>query len=155
MLQNLPNGQATTIDKWANYNEKDGYNEDVYHLKHLEEINVEKIFYDNIEKAGVKNRINALKGDSTSILFDLIKQNKIYNIIYVDGSHKCMDCYTDCILAWQILDKNGLLIIDDYLYRLEADVFDIPFHAVNRFLEKKIGTYTILEKGYRVFLLKN
>ena len=143
MLQYLPSAKATTIDKWSNYIKK--YNN-----------NVEQIFFDNIEKAGVKNRINAMKGDSSNLLLELIKQNKTYDIIYVDGSHTCIDCYTDCLLAWQILNKNGLLIIDDYLYKQASDnILDKPFHGINHFLEKMEGTYTILEKGYRLFVLKN
>jgi predicted O-methyltransferase YrrM len=156
MLQYLPRAHATTIDKWSNYIEK--YNNGIISsLNQMVQNNVEQIFFDNIEKAGVKNRINAMKGDSSNLLLELIKKNNIFDIIYVDGSHTCIDCYTDCLLAWQILNKNGLLIIDDYLYKQytnDDNILDRPFHGINHFLEKMEGTYTILEKGYRIFLLK-
>jgi len=156
MLQYLPQAHATTIDKWSNYIEK--YNDGIISsLNQMVQNNVEQIFYDNIKRAGFIDRITILKGDSCGMLIDLIKQNKTYDIIYVDGSHKCLDCYTDCLLSWQILNKNGLMIIDDYLYKhiTTDDILDKPFHGINHFLEKMEGTYTILEKGYRLFVLKN
>jgi GR25 family glycosyltransferase involved in LPS biosynthesis len=155
MLQYLPNAHATTIDRWENYIEKYN-NENISYLNQMEQNNVEHIFYDNIEKSAInKCKINAMKGDSSDLLIELIKQNSAFDIIYVDGSHTCIDCYTDCLLAWKILNKNGLMIIDDYLYKESSDdILDKPFHGVNHFLEKMSGEYTILEKGYRLFLLK-
>jgi predicted O-methyltransferase YrrM/GR25 family glycosyltransferase involved in LPS biosynthesis len=139
MLQYLPFAKATTIDKW-NENQP----------------NIENIFYDNIKTAEFTDRITILKGDSCDVLIDLIKQNKTYDIINITNK-QCLDCYTDCLLAWKILNKNGLLIIDEYLYKQTTmdNIFDKPFYGVNHFLEKIEGGYTMLEKGYRLFLLKN
>jgi predicted O-methyltransferase YrrM len=124
MLQYLPNSIATTIDKWENYNEN---NIDIF--KNMESNNVEKIFYDNILKSNVLTRISVLKGDSSTILIKLIKKEKLFNFIYVDGSHKCIDCYTDCLLSWNLLEKNGILAIDDYLYIVARNKDDCNFLA--------------------------
>ena len=153
MLQYLPNANATTIDMWKNYEETNNGNINNF-LSNIEQLNVEKTFYKNIKQVGLTNKITTLKGDSYVILLDLIKQNKKYDFIYVDGSHKCIDCYTDCILSWQLLNKNGVLAIDDYLWKShEDDVLDKPYYGINHFLEKINGQYILLEKGYRLFLL--
>ena len=150
MLQYLPNSVATTIDKWENYNEN---NIDI--LKNLESYNAEKIFYENIMKTELIDRISVLKGDSASILIKLIKKEKLFDFIYVDGSHKYIDCYTDCLLSWNLLAKNGVLAMDDYLYIVsKTDPFENPGVGIDYFLEKIKGQYTMLHKDYRIFIQK-
>ena len=77
-----------------------------------------------------------------------------FDIIYVDGSHRLLDCYTDLVLSWELLEKNGLMIIDDYLFN-KNNILESPFEAVNEFLNKYENKYTLLSKNYRVFLVKN
>lgn len=76
-----------------------------------------------------------------------------FDIIYVDGSHRLLDCYIDLILSWQLLDINGMMIIDDYLFNKE-NILESPFEAVNDFLEKYKNEYILLHKNYRVFIKK-
>jgi predicted O-methyltransferase YrrM/GR25 family glycosyltransferase involved in LPS biosynthesis len=156
MLQYLPNANATTIDPWVSYVEKECATEiNTSSLEKILEMNVEKIFYENILKAGFKEKVTAIKGDSTFVLIDLIKQNKRFDFIYVDGSHKAIDCYIDCLLSWQLLNDNGIMSIDDYLYKISLnDEFENVQKGVDHFLEKIKGQYTILEKGYRIFIKK-
>jgi predicted O-methyltransferase YrrM len=156
MLQYLPSAVATTIDPWCNYEEKlCGSENDNNCLKNMEQNNTEKVFYENISKAYVKDRITVLKGDSAFVLIELVKQNKKFDFIYVDGSHKCIDCYTDCLLSWEMLEKNGILGIDDYLYKISlTDELENVMKGVDHFLEKIKGQYILLEKGYRVFIKK-
>jgi predicted O-methyltransferase YrrM len=156
MLQYLPNANATTIDPWVSYSEKECATEiNTSSLEKILEMNVEKIFYENILKSGFKEKVTAIKGDSAFVLIDLIKQNKQFDFIYVDGSHKAIDCYTDCLLSWQLLNDNGIMGIDDYLYKISlVDEFENVQKGVDHFLEKIKGQYIILEKGYRIFIKK-
>ena len=156
MLQYLPNAKATTIDPWVNYLEKECSTEiNTSSLEKIFEMNVENIFYKNILKAGFKEKVTAIKGDSAFVLIDLIKQNKRYDFIYVDGSHKAIDCYSDCLLSWKLLNDNGIMAIDDYLYKISlTDEFENVQKGVDHFLDKIKGQYIILEKGYRIFIKK-
>jgi len=156
MLQYLPNANATTIDPWVSYSEKECATEiNTSSLEKILEMNVEQTFYKNILKAGFKEKVTAIKGDSAFVLIDLIKQNKRYDFIYVDGSHKAIDCYTDCLLSWQMLNENGIMAIDDYLYKISfTNEFENVQKGVDHFLEKIKGQYIILEKGYRIFIKK-
>jgi predicted O-methyltransferase YrrM len=169
MLKYLPNAFAYTIDSWKNYSEKTRQNTDIDILKNIEELNVEQVFYQNIEKAGMKDRIRPFKGDSTDVLLQLVQESPItykdkngvshyiwsFDFIYVDASHKCLDCFADCIISWKLLKKGGIMGIDDYMYNVGyRNVLEIPFEGVNRFLEKIDGKYKIINKGYRIFIKK-
>jgi len=71
-----------------------------------------------------------------------------------------LDCYSDLLLAWELLNVNGVLAIDDCLYNLdEANVnknkiYDTILEAVNHFGKKFINQYKVLHSSYRVFLQK-
>ena len=95
-----------------------------------------------------------IKKDSTNALFNYIHCGEKFDFIYVDGSHLLLDCYSDLVLSWQILEKDGILAIDDYFYKQES-ILDSPFEAVNHFLTRYEGKYKLLHKGYRVFLEKS
>ena len=144
------------IDRWKNYSE--GRDGETTMLKRMEEANVEAVFWKNVAGAGMGSRIGGLKGDSVDVLLGLVERGERFDFIYVDGSHKCIDCYTDMTLGWRLLKVGGIMAVDDYTYqweRVEAgEVLEYPFRGVDWFLEKRIGEYAVIEKGYRVFLEK-
>ena len=171
MLRILPEATAVAIDRWTNYDE----------LVSLEERGIESVFHENLRRAGVSGRVQVLKGDSVEQLLHLVEQKEKFDFIYVDGSHKCIDCYTDMALSWRLLKTGGTMVIDDYLLqpeagvnhgsrdagRLESDylygsdrvaagvVLDYPMKGVDHFLSKYEGQYRVLDKGYRVCLEKS
>jgi predicted O-methyltransferase YrrM len=172
IINNIPNSQGTAIDTWVSYDEinkdklknKQILNESeidksLNTLKTIHENRIEDLFYSNVNAAGLQNRIKGIKGDSKVVLLDLVKQAAVFDFIYVDGSHKCLDVALDLFLSWQLLRTGGVMAIDDYLYSLEADletnVLEYPYHAVNHFLELHKNEFIVLEKGYRVFLQKS
>jgi predicted O-methyltransferase YrrM len=146
ILQLIPNSVGIGLDKWSNYNE-------IELLENMDELEIEASFYKNIKTAGLEERIQGMKGDSYDVLFDMLRENKIFDFIYIDGSHLSFDCYSDLILSWKLLNRGGLLAIDDYLYN-QGVVIDSPFEGVNHFLKKHQHEIKILHKGYRVFLVK-
>ena len=40
-------------------------------------------------------------------------QNRVWDLIYVDGDHSSLAVLTDAVLSWWHLKQNGLLIFDD------------------------------------------
>ena len=98
----------------------------------------------------MKDRIVVHKGDSTEVLLNMSKE---FDLIYVDGSHKCLDCYVDMILSFNLLKKGGLMIVDDVLYR-KGDIINSPFEAVEHFINKFKDNIIIMNNGYRLFLEK-
>jgi predicted O-methyltransferase YrrM len=131
---------------WTSYNENNL-------LENIDILEVEKSFYNNIHIFGLQDRIIGIKQDSTNALINFIQNKKMFDFIYIDGSHLLLDCYSDLVLAWTILEKDGIIGIDDYLYKKDS-ILDSPFEAVNHFLKRYEGKYKLLHKGYRVFLQK-
>lgn len=153
MLKRLPESYATVIDPWEDYKENIN-NKSIGILENMKKNNVENIFYENIKAVGFEKRVEVLKGDSTKILLNLIG-NRLFDFIYVDGSHLCLDCYSDMILAWKLLRKGGIMGVDDYLYKIDdADSLGKPFYAVEHFMDKFKNEIRVIDKGYRVFIEK-
>jgi len=154
MLKILPNATASVIDRWEDYDEEnDGKKIGI--LKAIKENDAEKVFYSNLAVYDMEGRVSAYKGSSIDSLMRMVRDYKLFDFIYVDASHKCLDCFVDMVLSWPLLKRGGVLGVDDYLYNMSSkDVLDSPYQGVNRFLELYDKEYEIIHKGYRVFLKK-
>jgi hypothetical protein len=146
IINAIPNSVGIGVDMWSSYNENNL-------LENMDALGVEKSFYKNISTFGLENRITGIKSDSTDALTKFIRDGSTFDFIYVDGSHLLLDCYSDLVLAWVIIEKGGILAVDDYLYKKDS-ILDSPFEAVNHFLKQYEGKYKLLHKDYRVFLQK-
>jgi tetratricopeptide (TPR) repeat protein len=146
IINAIPNSHGIGVDMWSSYNENN-------FLENMDALGVEKSFYKNICTFGLENRITSIKSVSTDALIKFIKDGSTFDFIYIDGSHLLLDCYSDLVLAWVIIEKGGILAVDDYLYKKDS-ILDSPFEAVNHFLKQYEGKYKLLHKDYRVFLQK-
>lgn len=153
MLRLYPDTNAVAIDRWKNYDE---FGAEI--LSTMEEDDIERIFYENLLKAGVSNRVTALKGDSVEMLLRLIRNNEKFDFVYVDGSHKCLDCYMDMVLGWKLLERGGVLAVDDVLYHYDrvfaGETLEYPLRGKEHFMEKYKGQYEVISDSYRLFLVK-
>jgi hypothetical protein len=151
----IPNSIGYGLDKWSNYVEIGNNNKVETMLDNMDELEVEASFYKNVAVEGLQERIKGIKGDSYEVLFEMMKEDKMFDFIYIDGSHLSFDCYSDLMISWRLLEKGGILAIDDYLYNAEGAVVNSPFEGINHFLKKHDKEIKILHKGYRVFLQKS
>jgi predicted O-methyltransferase YrrM len=147
IINNIPNSIGVGVDMWSSYNENNL-------LENMDNLEIEKSFYKNINTSGLDGRITGIKMDSTTALLNYIRKNETFDFIYVDGSHLLLDCYSDLVLSWEILEIGGILAIDDYYYKMET-VLDSPFEAVNHFFKRYTNKYKLLHKGCRVFIQKS
>jgi hypothetical protein len=141
IIKLIPNSIGYGLDKWKNSETQ------------IDTLQIEKSFYNNIHNEGLSNRIFGIKSSSTDKLIEFIKNNVQFNFIYIVGSHLLLDCYTDFVNSWYILEKGGIIVID-YLYKKDENVLHSPFEAVNHFLKAFEGNYKILHISYRIFLEK-
>lgn len=111
---------------------------------------VRNTFFENTKG---KN-ITLIEGDSTIILRNLVEKQYKFNFIYIDGSHTSLDTIIDLVLSWMLLEKEGILAIDDYLYTPPGHSEDTPRIAVDYFMSKFSEEYIIINSGYRMFLQK-
>jgi hypothetical protein len=138
-IKNLNNIYA--IDLWENYKEIDIYSDLTSYITELE---VENSFYKNMIKFGYNPIV--YKGKSTDMLFQLIKENKMMDLIYVDASHNEYDFMYDVLLSWKILNRGGYLILDDVMSNIKL------VDGLNYFIKE--NKVKILWSNYRVFLEK-
>ena len=72
---------------------------------------VEKAFDDNLSEY----TFTKVKDDSVVSMRKLLKQDKSFDFIYIDGSHNGEDILSDAIEAFKILKRDGLIFFDDFL----------------------------------------
>lgn len=136
-IQNLldTEGCITCIDNW-------GWN------------NTEPTFNNNVNLALAETptkKLVSLTGDSNIELAKLIVSGTKYDLIYVDGNCSTSARASDAIIAWQLLEIGGLMIIDDYL-DMEGDL-NIKL-AVDSFCNVFINKFVLLYLGQQVIIKK-
>lgn len=74
--------------------------------------------------------------------------NKIFNLIYIDGSHRYEDVKKDFSSSYKILKKDGIIILDDFLWRYYTDIKKNPMKAI-------IENYETLKKNLEILYINN
>lgn len=89
------------------------------------------------------------------ITFDYMKKRvEPVDLIYVDAGHFASDCLIDMVQSHLLLKKNGILIVDDYLWtKLESNPYT-PKPAIDAFINCFSPNYELLALGYQVILKK-
>lgn len=150
LVELIKNADITVIDMWEDYNEVGGT---IGTVEKITENHIERIFYQNLESSGLKHLFTIKKGNSFDVLLSLIKDNVFFDVIYVDGSHTLLDSYADIMLSFELLQKGGILIIDDVPFN-QGDILNSPLEGVRSFVQRNKKRITILHSGYRLFLEK-
>ncbi len=148
MLKHLPNSTAVVVDCWSNES-----NDPIINEKELTS-DAERIFDENVVKMNVQDRVRKIKGDSRRVLTGM---TEMFDFIYIDGSHACLDVMIDMVNGWRLLNKGGIMAMDDVLWMQEnirESPLSVPYHSVMHFLEAFNGEYILLHSGYRVFIRK-
>lgn len=110
--------------------------------------NNEELTFDyNISICKNKDKISVNKITSDNF-FKL--NTKTYNFIYIDGCHICDFINRDMENSFKVLEKNGIMWMDDYLW---GDGIQIR-NTMDNFLEKYNGQYELIHKGYQLAIKK-
>jgi predicted O-methyltransferase YrrM len=116
------------VDTFQGSDEYQGMNE-------LLDTNFDKVFENfkiNIDLINKKN-INYLKDTSDNFF----KKNKnTYNLIYIDGSHHYDNVKKDFVNSYEHLEKNGIIIMDDFLWLYYKDFEKNPINAIIQCYQK-------------------
>lgn len=110
--------------------------------------NTKNIFYNNIKLSSNYHKINVKELYS----FDFyLKNNKMYDFIYIDGSHKLEDITVDFENCLKIIKKNGIIWMDDYGGGNPPN--SIKNH-IDKLIEKTKHNIEIIHKGYQIAFKK-
>ena len=111
------------------------------------------IFTHNINLSGHAGKVNLIEGYSQENLKKLA--DCTFDIIYLDGSHKANAILADLVLSWDLLKTNGILIIDDYMWKHgEIPIDQCPKTAVDCFLTFYGEELDIVYADYQLYLKK-
>jgi hypothetical protein len=117
------------IDTWQGSPEEEG-NIDNYQ----QDFNsVEKLY--DFRMKGFKN-VKKFKGTSDSYFESIKDKREIFDFIYVDGSHKHDDVYSDAINSYKHLKVGGVIAFDDYFWNIDKPKEFIPHYAIKKFVEE-------------------
>ena len=113
---------------------------------------IKKNFLENTKK--FQERITLYEGTSENF-FNLKNMNKKYDLIYIDGSHHYDDVIQDANNSFNVLNKNGIIIFDDFLKRYYKKLTKDPILAVLNFINQNKKKIKIINVGYQIIIQKN
>lgn len=145
-------------------------NSAVFFLKHFKKINLtcvdtfegsdehkEQNFNEildnfNFNIRNFKDRVNIFKSSSKNFFKNINKSN--FDLIYIDGSHYAKDVLDDALNSFDVLNKNGYMIFDDFLWDFYTNQNDNPIGGVKTFIKKNFFKIKIISVGYQIILKK-
>lgn len=136
----LTNSNLTCVDIWKGVEE----------LSNVDFKVVESNFDKNISKI-IFNKITKIKSES-EVFFKNNKEK--FSIIYLDGNHFFQTVINDIEQSWRILEVNGILILDDYVWAYYDEPKQNPAYAINIFLKKYYKSLKILNMRQQVVVQK-
>jgi predicted O-methyltransferase YrrM len=125
-----------------------------YETSDIDFPSVKERFLHNTERFASAGKLSGHVGKSGDVLRKLDAAKK-FDLIYIDGSHEAADCLEDMVLAWPLLETNGLMGVDDYLWEMFPDEpTRHPALAIDAFLAVMSGRYREVHRGYQVWIQK-
>jgi len=73
---------------------------------------------DYFKKANLDNKIKIIVNNALESMEDLLKEKKKFDLIFIDADKEKYKSYYD--LSFQLLNKNGLIVIDNVLWKGEV-----------------------------------
>lgn len=147
-LQFMPRSRITCVDTFGGSIEH--LTPGSQHAANMAE--VEARFDENMKPFAA--RVEKRKGASIAILSELRAQERIFDIIYVDGDHRAASVFTDARLSWDLLDHGGVLILDDYRWEPGNPVTERPAAGIEAFLREIEGDFDLMHRGEQVIIRK-
>jgi predicted O-methyltransferase YrrM len=156
-LHNI-NSTITCIDPWLDYSQDEkslnSYNAVDAQWK-FGSLKIKEIFENNIHLSGKKDQVIIHHDLSTNILPKLLVEKKKYDVIFIDGNHVAPFVMMDAVLCWNLLNKNGIMIFDDYLWMPNLDKKLRPQMAIDYFIEVFADYCKVKLNNYRKVIIKN
>lgn len=155
-LQNK-NSTITCVDPWMDYSQDHDSLNSYFREENewnLTERKTKEIFLHNIIESSSSNKVIIRQGFSDKILPSLITEQKMYDIIFIDGNHTAPYVMMDTIMSWTLLKKGGIIIFDDYTWGLDRSTTLRPKESVDYFMLTFADYVTELYSNYRKIIKK-
>ena len=129
VAKNFPDSKIYCVDNWVGTEE----------YENLKFSNIEKNFDQNMSEFN-----NYFKFKKSSDDF-FNTNNKKFDVIYIDGYHKGSQVYKDFKNSWKVLNDNGVIIFDDYIWNFYKNLKDNPCYMINLHLKEIKNKVKILK----------
>jgi predicted O-methyltransferase YrrM len=144
-LNYFENSRVTCIDTFAGSAE--------HHVAFSDQVaSIEQRFDANLVPFGA--RVEKIKAHSAAALPQLAIARRRFDFVYLDGSHRAVDVYTDACLAWPLLRRSGALLFDDYTWVDMPDEMHRPKPGIDAFLEMTSGSFREVDRGLQILIEK-
>tara|TARA_B110000259_G_scaffold106404_1_gene121980 strand:- start:24 stop:740 length:717 start_codon:yes stop_codon:yes gene_type:complete len=142
ILENFKTKKVVCVDIWDLY--EDSYKNESF--KRFENFQSNLLSY--------KDRYSFFKNTSDIFFQD---NNEKFDIIYIDGWHEAPQVYKDICNSWNCLNKDGIIICDDYFYGdIKSNLnTNLPADSINRFILENENKVKVLNvNNTQVFIKK-
>lgn len=102
---------------------------------------------------GFGRRVDYFVGESRDVLRDLPFKD-YFDFIYLNGDHKASSVLEDAILAFRMLKPRGVLVFDDYCWRLMHRDIDRPKLAIDVFTRIFSDDLDVVFAGAQIAVIK-
>lgn len=120
---------------------------------HAEHGDYEARFDHNIRTFLPHVPVEKVKSASNLGLSELLREQRVFDLIYVDGSHEAYDVLVDACLGWKLLRPGGVILFDDY-YWVHDSIPKRTLEGLNVFLSLAEGEFRVLKVYWQVMLQK-
>ena len=141
-LKNFTGSNITCVDTWQGSDEHNSFD--------FKEI--ENNFDHNTSNYQLKNLL--IKEKMTSDNF-FQKNQKNFDLIYVDGDHSSHQVKIDINNSWNSLKPGGFLILDDYMWWYYKELKKNPSTPINEFIKENLNGISKLIVWHQVIIKKN
>jgi predicted O-methyltransferase YrrM len=119
-------------------------------------VGLHTVFLSNLLNTGSIEKVNIEVGRSHDILPKLTVEKKLFDIIYIDGSHSAFDVLTDAVMSFYLLKSGGIMIFDDYLWPGSLDISYVPKAGIDAFINIFYSKIDILpnKRNYQIQIKK-
>ena len=100
------------------------------------------------------NKLKYIEGDFFNILPKLLVEKNKYDLIYIDGGKGSKTTIFQIALAWQLLEKNGILYMDDYGWGVNPPREERPKEGIDFFLSLFKNDYELIFQNWQVAVIK-
>ena len=83
------------------------------------------------------------------------QNNAKFDFVYVDGDHSRDQVLKDIINSWSVLNSNGFLLVDDYMWWFYKDLKNNPAYPVNKFIKEYSNQIKKMTIWHQVLIQKN
>jgi predicted O-methyltransferase YrrM len=102
-----------------------------------------------------EGRVEKIRDYSFPALIRLRRQERVFDLIYIDGDHHREAVMLDSIFSWPMLRRGGILIWDDYgAFKKNEPMSERPTSAIDGFLAAYAGDYEELQRANQMVVKK-